>query len=155
MALPDRIVPLCDLLLGAAYADQQFEAREREEVRALLADLSGATLTAELENRIATFDPKTFDLAKTAAEFKTDDPDDRRRLLFLVAAINDADEEVDLAEDEYLRALAAALDLPASALQGLTVEIEVEELREDFAKVRKGPPPPPGKKAGSVDVDLD
>jgi uncharacterized tellurite resistance protein B-like protein len=151
MALPDRIVPLCDLLLGAAYADKQFKAREREEVRELLADLSGAKLSTELENRIAKFDPKTFDLAKTAAEFKTGDPDDRRRVLFLVAAINDADDEVDFAEDEYLRALAAALDLPASALQGLTVEIEVEELREDFAKVRKGPPPPPGKKAPGGD----
>ena len=154
MALPDRIVPLCDLLLGAAYADTQFEAREREEVRELLADLSGAKLSTELENRIAKFDPKTFDLAKTAAEFKRDDIDDRRRVLFLVAAINDADEEVDFAEDEYLRALAAALDLPSSALAGLTVDIEIEELREDFAKVRKVPPPPPKKKQ-SVDVDLD
>ena len=155
MALPDRIVPLCDLLLGAAYADKQFKAREREEVRELLADLSGAKLSTELENRIAKFDPKTFDLAKTAGEFKDDDADDRRRVLFLVAAINDADEEIDFAEDDYLRALAAALDLPASALQGLTVDVEVEELREDFAKVRKVPPPPPPKKGESVDVDLD
>jgi uncharacterized tellurite resistance protein B-like protein len=155
MALNDRIVPLCDLLLGAAYADKQFKAREREEVRELLADLSGSKLSTELENRIAKFDPKSFDLVKTAAAFKTDDPDDRRRVLFLVAAINDADEEVDFAEDEYLRELAAALDLPASALEGLTIDIEVEELREDFAKVRKGPPPPPTKKGDSVDVDLD
>lgn len=155
MALTDRIVPLCDLLLGAAYADKQFKAREREEVRDMLADLSGAKLTTELENRIAKFDPKTFDLGKTADAFRQDDPDDRRRVLFLVAAINDADEEVDFAEDEYLRALAKALDLPDTALAGLTVDIEVEELREDFEKVRKGPPPPPGKKLASVDVDLD
>jgi uncharacterized tellurite resistance protein B-like protein len=147
MALPDRIMPLCDLLLGAAHADQQFKDREREEVRDMLADLSGAKLTAELEQRIEKFDPKTFDLAKTAAAFKEDDADDKRRLLFLVAAINEADEELDMAEDEYLRALAAALELPASALEGMTVDIEVEELRQDFAKVRKGPPPPPGKKS--------
>jgi hypothetical protein len=114
----------------------------------VLADLSGSKLTKELEDRIATFDPAAFDLATTAAEFAGDDADDKRRLLFLVAAVNDADDEVDFAEDEYLRALAAALHLPASALEGLTVDIEVEELREDFAKVRKGPPPPPGKQAG-------
>ena len=155
MALSDRIVPLCDLLLGAAYADKQFEAREREEVRGMLADLSGSKLSPELEHRIDTFNSAKFDLAKTAAEFKADSVDDRRRLLFLVAAINDADEEVDFAEDEYLRALAAALDLPASALAGLTVDVEVEELREEFVKVRKGPPPPPPQKGGSVDVDLD
>lgn len=156
MALPDRIVPLCDLLMGAAYADAQFKDREREEVREMLADLSGAKLTAELEQQIEKFDPKKFDLAASAAEFKGDPEDDRRRVLFLVAAINDADEEVDFAEDDYLRALAKQLALPDSALQGLTVDVEVEELRTDFAKVRKGPPPPPpSKKAASVDVDIE
>jgi hypothetical protein len=146
MALPDRILPLCDLLLGAAYADAVFKDREREEVREMLADLSGAKLTTELEQRIANFDPKKFDLAKTAAEFKDDDADDKRRLLFLVAAINDADEEVDMAEDDYLRALAAALALPASALAGLTVDVEIEDLRDSLTKIRKQPPPPPKKK---------
>jgi uncharacterized tellurite resistance protein B-like protein len=154
MSFPDRILPLCDLLLGAAYADDEFKDREREEVREMLADLSGAKLTPELEERIAKFDPKKFDLAKTAAIFKDDDADDRRRILFLVAAINDADEEVDMAEDEYLRALGAALGLPASALEGLVVDVEVEELRENFAKVRQMPPPPPGRKLPEFDVDV-
>jgi hypothetical protein len=71
-----------------------------------------------------------------------------------VAAINDADDELDLAEDDYLRALAAALDLPASALEGLALDIEIEELREDFARVRKLPPPLPGKKI-EFDIDID
>ena len=155
MALDDRIGPICDLLMGAAYADQEFKDREREEVREMLADLSGAKLTPELEDRIKNFDPKAFDLTKTAAAFKADTEDERRRLLFLVAAINDADEEVDFAEDEYLRALATALALPATALQGMTIDVEVEELREDFQKVRKGPPPPPPSKLPSVDVDMD
>ena len=30
MSLTDRIAPLCDLLLGAAYADEHFKERERE-----------------------------------------------------------------------------------------------------------------------------
>jgi uncharacterized tellurite resistance protein B-like protein len=155
MALPDRIVPLCDLLLGAAHADKQFKDREREEVREMLADLTGSKISPELEKRIASFDPKKFDLAATAAPFKADPVDDRRRVLFLVAAINDADEEVDFAEDEYLRALASALGLGAEALAGLTIDVEIEDLRQDFVKVRTGPPPPPGKRAESVDVDLD
>ena len=154
MATPDRILPLCDILLGAAHADKEFHEREREEVSGMLADLAGS-LTPELEKRIASFDPKTFDLAKTAAAFKDDPPDDRRRLLFLVAAVNEADEEVDMSEDEYLRALAKALELPPEALAGMVIDVEVEELREEFAKVRKGPPPPPGKKAGSIDIDLE
>jgi len=153
MATPDRILPLCDILMGAAYADKEFHDREREEVRGMLADLAGS-LTPELEKRIASFDPDKFDLATTAATFKDDPPDDRRRLLFLVAAVNEADEEVDISEDEYLRALAKALDLPDEALEGMVIDVEIEDLKEDFQKVRKGPPPPPGKK-GSVDVSFD
>ena len=154
MSLSDRIVPLADLLLGAAYADKQFKDREREEVTGMLADLAGS-LTPELQKQIDGFDPKKFDLSKTAAAFAGDTEDDRRKQLFLVAAINDADEEVDFAEDEYLRALSNALFLPASALDGLVVDMEVEELKQTFEKVRKGPPPTPKKKDGSVDVDID
>lgn len=155
-SLSDRIGPLCDLLLGAAYADKKFEDREREEVKGMLADLTGGTLPPEIEKQIASFDPKKFDLLKSAGAFAADPDDDRRKILFLVAAVNDADEEVDFSEDEYLRDLAGALFLPADALAGLTVDVEVEELRETFEKVRKGPPPPPKGKAGaSVDIDMD
>jgi uncharacterized tellurite resistance protein B-like protein len=154
MALIDRIGPLCDLLLGAAHADHQFKDREREEVRDMLADLTDGELPTELEQQIAAFDPARFDLAATARAFHADSPDDRRRLLFLVAAINEADDEIDLAEDDYLRAVCTALELPDSALAGLTVDVEIEELREAFAKVRRGPPPPPPRRDGSVDVDL-
>lgn len=143
MALPDRLPQLCDLLLGAAHADTRFVAREGEEVRELLAELSGAPLTAELEARIAGFDPEQLDLAATAAAFHGDSEDDRRRVLVLVSAIADADDEVDFAEDDYLRALAAALKLPDSALAGLTIDVEIEDLKGDFARVRQGPPPPP------------
>jgi uncharacterized tellurite resistance protein B-like protein len=156
MALPDRLVPLCDLLLGAAHADKQFEDREREEIYGMLADLVEGKLPSEVEERITKFDPRTFDLAATAAVFRDDPVDDRRRLLFLVAAINEADDELDLAEDDYLRAVAKALDLGADALQGLTIDVEIEELRSDFAKVRRAPPPPPGKRiSDAFDVDID
>jgi uncharacterized tellurite resistance protein B-like protein len=150
MALPDRIEPLCDLLLGAAHADAEFKDREDEEVRAMLEDLGGPLSTA-LEQRIASFDPKKFDVVKTAALFRDDPEDDKRRILFLVAAIHDADDEIDFAEDEYLRALAAALGLPASALDGMTVDVESDELVETFEQVakvsvKKPPPSPPPKK---------
>ncbi|MBA3538333.1 MAG: TerB family tellurite resistance protein [Deltaproteobacteria bacterium] len=155
MALTDRLAPLCDLLLGAAYADNDFKDREQDEVRGLLEDLGGE-LSTELETRIASFDPTLFKVAEVASHFKDDPEDDRKRVLFLVAAINDADEEVDFAEDEYLRSLATALGLPASALAGMTIDVEVDELRDNFQKVKKGPPPPPMRKAaGSVDVDMD
>jgi len=160
VALVDRLGPLCDLLLGAAYADDELKDLEQDEVRALLEDLGGEELSVELEAQIANFDPEAFDLAATANHFRADPPEDRKRILYLVAAIHDADDELDLAEDEYLRTLAQALELSDDSLDGLTVDIveDVDELREAMAKVRKGPPPPPPPRkprADSVDVDID
>jgi uncharacterized membrane protein YebE (DUF533 family) len=148
MALPDRLGPLCDLLLGAAHADAELKDREIEEVQGLLEDLNGGALPPELAKRISSFAPKTFDLARTAAAFNNDPVDDRKRVLYLVAAINEADDEIDFAEDDYLRALCKALALPDDALAGLALDVEV--LRADFDKVKKGPPPPPG----AVNVDV-
>jgi uncharacterized tellurite resistance protein B-like protein len=142
MALVDRILPLTDLLLGAAYADKELKDQERDEVRALLEDLAGE-LPVEVELRLTAFDPAKFDLAAAAAPFKDDSEDDRKKLLHLVSAVNEADEEIDFSEDDYLRDLGKAVGLPASALKGLTIEMDLEE---SFAQVRKGPPPPPPKK---------
>lgn len=151
----DRILPLSELLLGAAYADKELKDQERDEVRTLLQGLAG-DLPPEVDEKIKSFDPAKFDLKASAAIFKGDSEDDRKKLLFLVAAVNEADDELDFAEDDYLKDLAAALDLPKTALEGLTMEVETEELKESFqAVVKKGPPPPPPPKAKSVDVDMD
>ena len=150
----DRIVPLTELLLGAAYADKELKDQERDEVRSLLQGLVDGALPSEVEAKITGFDPNKFDLAETARQFKADSEDDRKKLLYLVAAVNEADDEIDFAEDDYLRALGGALGLAAKALEGLTIEIETEDLKETFQKVRKGPPPPPKSKA-SIDIDMD
>lgn len=150
----DRILPLSELLLGAAYADKELKDQEKDEVRSLLEGLAG-DLPTEVEQKIATFDPAKFDLQASAAPFKADSEEDRKKLLYLVAAVNEADDEIDFAEDDYLRDLAAALGLPKTALDGLTVEVETEELKDAFTKVRKGPPPLPPTKMKSVDVDMD
>lgn len=152
--MTDRILPLCELLLGAAYADKELRDQEKDEVKKLLEGLAGE-LSQEVTDKIASFSPDAYDLAATAAQFKGDSEDDRKKLLYLVAAVNEADEELDLSEDDYLRALAEALELPKSSLEGLTLEIETEELKQTFEKVRKGPPPPPPPKAKSVDIDID
>jgi uncharacterized membrane protein YebE (DUF533 family) len=153
MAIVDRILPLTKLLLGAAYADLELKDKERDEVRALLEELAGE-LPTEVELEIVKFDPKAFDLAAVAGEFAGDSEDDRKKLLYLVSAVIEADEEIDFSEDDYLRALAEALKLPKAALEGLTVDVETEDLKETFAQVRKGPPPPPKAAKKSFDVDL-
>ena len=150
----DRILPLCELLLGAAYADNELKDQEKEEVRSLLEGLAGE-LPTDVEVKIANFAPDAFDLKVSAAPFKADSEEDRNKLLYHLAAVNEADDELDMDEDDYLRALAQELGLPKAALEGLTVEIEIEELKESFKAVRKGPPPPPMPKSKSVDVDMD
>lgn len=150
----DRILPLCELLLGAAYADQELKDQEQDEVRSLLEGLGGE-LSTEVELEISQFDPAKFDIKAAAAPFRDDSEDDRKKLLYLCAAVNEADEEIDVAEDDYLRSLADALGLPAKALEGLTLEIETEELAQAFQQVRKGPPPPPTPPSVSVDIDID
>jgi len=164
MASPDRAraFAICDLLLGAAHADSHFHDRERQRVRELVAELAGKSgLPPELDERIGAFRTATFDLERSAAAFRGDAIEEKRKLIRLVAAIHDADEELDLAEDDYLRALAAALGLPDSELTGLALELEVEELRDSYARLRAMPPPIPGAGRaasagnGAVDVDLD
>src|SRR5688572_33388172 len=106
MAELDRTMAICDLLLGAAYADEQFTDHERETVRELLGDLCGASdLPSEIEARIGLFDSKAFSLEKTCAPFLSDSEDDRRKLLHLISAVHEADEELDFAEDDYVRAV--------------------------------------------------
>ncbi len=153
--MQDRIFPLSELLLGAAYADKELKDQEKEEVKQLLEGLAGE-LSPDVAAAIASFDPDKFDLKSSASAFKSDSEEDRKKVLYLVAAVNEADDEIDFDEDDYLRAVAEALDLPKSALEGLTVEIEEEELKESFEKVRKGPPPvPTSAKAKDVEVDID
>jgi len=156
MSLTDRLVPLCDLLLGAAYADEEFKDRERDEVKGLLVELSGSALSEEIEAQIAGFDPKAHDVAASAAAFADDSEDNRKRVLHLVAAIHEADEELDFSEDDYLRTVAKALKLDDATISALTIDVEVEELREELAIVRKPPPPPPSRKAATdIDIDID
>lgn len=143
MAANDRSQALCDLLLGAAFADEHLDDREAERVQELLAYMLDGKVPAELEARIDSFDPESFDLMKCIAVFKGDSADDRAHLLSLIAAVNDADEVSDLAEDEYLQKVAKALGLPMSALAGLTVKVEVEEMKTRFKKATTPPPLPP------------
>ena len=142
----DRILPLCDLLLGAAYADGRLDRREQETVRELLSDLMGGELPAEVESYIGAFDPKTFVLDDAAEAFIDDPEDDRKRLLYLVEAVHEADEELDHSEDQFLTAVAKALGLPASLAAGMAGHFEVGDLRTSLESVRKGPPPIPKKK---------
>jgi uncharacterized membrane protein YebE (DUF533 family) len=142
MSNSDRIFPLCELLLGAAYADGQFHKQEKTEIRALLTELAGE-MRVEVEACIASFEPDKFKLESIIGVFRDDSEEERKKLLLLASTVIEADDEIDLSENAYLRDLAIALALPKSALDGLVVDVEIEEVKETFNAVRKGPPPIP------------
>ena len=131
----DRIFPICELLLGAAYADGELHAKEQTEIRALLVELAGEQ-RVEVEACIASFEPEKFDHGTIIGFFKNDSEEDRQKLLVLASTVIEADDNIDFAENDYLRALADALALPASALTGLAVDIEIEEVQETFDELR-------------------
>jgi uncharacterized tellurite resistance protein B-like protein len=141
-SVQDRILVITDLLLGAVYADNRLNGEEEQTVRNLLSDLLGSELPQQVERRIKTFPANTFDLKATAKDFASDPPINKRRLLELVAAVRDADEEIDLAEDQYMVQLAKALEMDPSEYQDLTLDYEVEELRASIDDLRKPPPVP-------------
>ena len=135
--IADRIMVITDLLLGAAHADDKLAGQEEAAVRRLLGELlGGASLPDAVDARIKAFPAGTFDLAATAADFAKDAPIQKRKLLELVAAVNDADEELDLGEDEYLVKLAKALGMAPSEYADLALDIEVESLKASLTELR-------------------
>lgn len=144
----ERIAVITDLLLGAAYADARLEAREEATVRKLLQELlDGADLPESVDARIKGFTRASFDLAATAKDFASDPPIQKRKLLELVAAVRDADEEIDMDEDQYLQDLGAALGMDPSEFSDLTLEVQVEELKENLKALGALPPRPPPRKS--------
>lgn len=142
MSALDRAQALCDILLGAAFADTHFHEREKVFVRAYLVALCGGELPAELAARIDAFDPADFDLRRAAAAFADDTKGQKRDLLQVVAALNESDDEIDLAEDDYLCALARALRAD-DALSGLALSYESRELRNHLERLEALVPPLP------------
>ena len=144
MTVDPRFMPITDLLLGAVYADDRMDGAEDAAVRKLLSQAVGAEeLPIELEARIANFEPKSFDLVATAQAFESSDAMNKRKLLELVAAVFDADGEVDFAEDDYLRSLAEALGVPETEWGDLAIQYDVEDIGAVVDIVVAAPPPVP------------
>jgi uncharacterized tellurite resistance protein B-like protein len=139
---------IADLLMGAAYADSQMDGREYEVVKKLLAQVMNVEgVPEELMRHLEGFDPKSFDPATAVASLGLSDDRDKRHLLELVAAVTEADEEIDLDEHEYLETLARALDLPRNTYSDLTLEVlSVENLQAVGAKLIEPPPIPAAAK---------
>lgn len=93
-------------------------------VRDALEQLMGAGyLLANLDARLAAFDPKAFDMKATVGELGLEDEVQKRQLLELIAAVEHADDVIALEEDQYLRAVAETLGLPEEAYADLIIDV--------------------------------
>lgn len=150
MKVRDRIDVITDLFLGALYADDRFDQREKAAVERTLCDLLVASeLPPALSERIARFDPASFDLQAAADDFAADPPMNKRRLLELIAQLCLADDEWDLEEDEYMRRLGKALGMNPEEYQDIVLDYESHVLRESFELIRTAPAQPPPVPAGA------
>jgi uncharacterized tellurite resistance protein B-like protein len=118
----DRYVLVAQVLLGAAHADDEIDGDEVATVTALLELATGRKLLPlEIGRAMRDFDPARFDLEGTVRALGLETDEDKRHLLELIAAVHDADEVWDLAEDAYLRRVAEALGLEETAYADLVV----------------------------------
>lgn len=126
----DHIDTFADLLLGAAYADKRLEGREVDTIRALLERAADQSpLSAGLEARIKAFNPAKHDARGAAATLWFLSSVDKRTVVDLVAKVTEADGEIDLAEDDYLRKVALGLGLSDAEIAEITIQIiEDDEL---------------------------
>lgn len=126
----EHIDTFTDLLLGAAYADKRLEGRELATIRALLERVVGESpLPAELEKRMRSFNPAKHDARGAAATLWFLSKEDKRAVIDLVAKVTEADGEIDLAEDDYLRKVAIGLGMSDEEIAEITIQIiEDDEL---------------------------
>jgi uncharacterized tellurite resistance protein B-like protein len=125
-----HIDTITDLLLGAAYADKRLEGGELKSISAMLCKLLGVdTLPAAQSERIQGFNPAKFDVKAAAGRLKFESNENKRKVLELVASVSESDDEIDMAEDAYLRKVAAGLGMSDDDIKDLTVEVlEDDEL---------------------------
>ena len=120
---------VADLLMGAAYADSRLKGVEKAAIRQILRNIMQVTtLPLDMEMRLDEFNPKQLDLAATGAAFRDDPMSVKRHLLDLVCTVHAADEEFDLAEDDYLRRVGEAIGLDEARFRDLVATV-VEETR--------------------------
>ena len=141
MTMKDRLPLVADLLMEAAHADKRLDGEEKDAVKGLLAGiLEVPSLPMDLAFHIDEFDAEGLrSRPRRRRRSPPIRPTLKKRLLELIAAVHAADGEIDFAEDDHLRAVGAALGLPAESFKELVVDIVEEiDLGDDLDRLRYG-----------------
>jgi uncharacterized tellurite resistance protein B-like protein len=130
-----HIETITDLLLGAAYADKRLEGDELASISAMLCKLLGtAALPQAQTDRIGAFNPAKFDVKAASGRLRFESAENKRKVLELVASVSDADDELDFAEDAYLRKVASGMGLSEADIADLTIEVLEDEQLDGLLK---------------------
>jgi len=122
--MKEHIDTITDLLLGAAYADKRLEGDEVRAITKMVCKLLGTEELPEAQAaRLKAFNPAKFDLEAAAGSLSGLPDDDKKRVLDLIASLNESDDVIDLDEDAYLRKVAGAMGVDESVIAEHTIEI--------------------------------
>ncbi len=131
----DQLAALAELLMGAAYADGDYDGHEAEMIGDTLRALTPShELPEQVTGRLARFDEATFDPTLACQTLGLNDATQRQAVLALVSKVIEADGVHDLAETAYLERVGHALGASEEELAEHILEIILED----------GPPPLPG-----------
>lgn len=127
-AMKEHIETITDLLLGAAYADKRLEGDELRAITKMVCKLLGTDELPEAQqSQLKAFNPAKFDVNAASASLASLADDDKKRVLELVASINESDDVIDFDEDAYLRKVATGLGADESLIAEHTIEILSDE----------------------------
>jgi len=127
-AMKEHIDTITDLLLGAAYADKRLEGEELRAITKMVCKLLGADELPDAQAaQLKAFNPAKFDVAAAAGSLSSLSDDDKKRVLDLVASLNESDDVIDMDEDAYLRKVANGLGVDESVIAEHTIEILSDE----------------------------
>ena len=120
-----QLEALCDLLMAAAHADGEFDGLEAGEISDVLAELIVDELPAVLSTRLSRFSVDAFDLGHAVEPLLTLKKPDKLAVLGLITRIIEADDVHDLAEADFLRAVALAMDCAVADVALHTFKVEI------------------------------
>jgi uncharacterized tellurite resistance protein B-like protein len=120
-----QLEALCDLLMAAAHSDGEFDGLEAGEISDVLSEIIAADLPAVLSTRLSRFVAAEFVLADAVAPMMTLAKPDKLAVLGLVTRIIEADDVHDLAEADFLKAVAVALDCSVADVSAQTFSVEI------------------------------
>lgn len=108
-----QLTALTQLLLGAAWADNELHGLESAAIDRILKNLVNPGLVPEeITEYVRSFQPGDLDVTAAVAALGIDDAEERRAILGLVATVIDADFTYDFQEGDYLKEVATALGAP-------------------------------------------